>query len=63
MENEKNPWEIISGQLVYENPWIHLTEYQVITPAGKPGIYGKVHFKNIAIGVIALDEQGNTVLC
>ncbi len=62
MEHEKNPWETISSQLVYENPWINLTEYQVITPAGKPGIYGKVHFKNIAIGVIALDDQGNTYL-
>ncbi|MCX6332201.1 MAG: NUDIX hydrolase [Bacteroidetes bacterium] len=62
MEHEKNPWKTISGQLVYDNPWINVTEYQVITPAGTPGIYGKVHFKNIAIGVIALDEQGNTYL-
>jgi len=62
MEYEKNPWKTMSEKLVYENPWIHLTEYQVITPAGTPGIYGKVHFKNIAIGIIVLDEQGNTYL-
>jgi ADP-ribose pyrophosphatase len=48
MTNEKNPWETLGGKLVYDNPWINLTEYEVITPAGTPGIYGKVHFKNIA---------------
>ncbi len=62
MTNEKNPWKTISGKLVYDNPWINLTEYEVITPAGTAGIYGKVHFKNIAIGVIALDENNNTYL-
>ena len=50
MTNEKNPWKTISGKVVYDNPWINLTQYEVITPAGTPGIYGKVHFKNIAIG-------------
>jgi len=62
MTNEKNPWEIISGKLVYDNPWINLTQYEVITPAGTRGIYGKVHFKNIAIGVIVIDENGDTYL-
>jgi len=62
MEQEQNPWKTISGKIVYDNPWINLTEYQVITPAGTPGIYGKVHFKNIAIGIIVLDEEGNTYL-
>ena len=33
-----------------------------MTPANTPGIYGKIHFKNIAVGIIALDEQGNTYL-
>ena len=62
MTNEKNPWKTISGKLVYDNPWISLTEYEVITPAGTPGIYGKVHFKNTAIGVIVIDENGDTYL-
>jgi 8-oxo-dGTP pyrophosphatase MutT (NUDIX family) len=62
MEQEQNPWKTISGKIVYDNPWINLTEYQVMTPANTPGIYGKIHFKNIAVGIIALDEQGNTYL-
>ena len=47
---------------MYDNPWISLTEFDVITPAGTEGIYGKVHFKNIAIGVIAIDAEGYTYL-
>ena len=59
---EENPWKITSEKQVYENPWISLTEYQVINPSGNPGIYGKVHFKNIAIGVLPLDEDLHTYL-
>ena len=59
---EDNPWKIVSQKEVYSNPWIALTEYQVINPSGNPGIYGKVHYKNIAIGVIPLDNEMNTYL-
>jgi len=59
---EDNPWQITSQRDVYDNPWIKLTEYQVINPSGKPGIYGKVHFKNLALGVIPLDDELNTYL-
>jgi 8-oxo-dGTP pyrophosphatase MutT (NUDIX family) len=60
--SEENPWQITSEKKVYDNPWINLTEYQVINPSGNPGIYGKVHFKNFAIGIIPLDEDMNTWL-
>lgn len=63
MINEQhNPWTIIAQKNVYDNPWINVTEYDVINPSGGKGIYGKVHFKNIAIGVIPLDEENNTWL-
>ena len=61
MEN-KNPWTILSEKELYNNPWIRVDEFQVLNPAGKPGIYGKVHFKNLAIGILALDDQKNTWL-
>jgi len=54
----ENPWKTLSVRDVYDNPWISLTEYRVLNPAGKPGIYGKVHFKNLAIGIVALDIDG-----
>ena len=61
-QENKNPWTTLSSELKYNNPWISVTEFQVLNPAGKPGIYGKVHFKNKAIGIIPLDEKGNTWL-
>ena len=59
---EENPWQITSQKEIYDNPWINLTEYQVINPSGNPGIYGKIHFKNIAIGILPLDDEMNTYL-
>lgn len=59
---EKNPWKTLSSNHIYENPWIRLTEHQVINPGGGKGIYGEVHFKNLAIGIIAIDDHDNTWL-
>jgi 8-oxo-dGTP pyrophosphatase MutT (NUDIX family) len=58
----KNPWTTLSGETKYDNKWITVTEHQVLNPAGGKGIYGKVHFKNKAIGIIPLDADGNTWL-
>ena len=60
MNTESNPWKIITSKQVYDNPWIQLTEYDVINPNGGKGIYGKVHLKNTAIGVVVLDDMMNT---
>lgn len=57
-----NPWKTISSEEKYDNPWINVTEYQVINPAGGKGIYGKIHFKNKAIGIVPYDADGNTWL-
>ena len=58
----KNPWKTTSIKEIYENPWIRLTHREVINPAGKEGIYGVVHFKNLAVGVVPLDDDYNTWL-
>ena len=62
MNTEKNPWKTISIKEVYDNPWINVTHREVLTPAGTPGIYGRVHFKNTAVGIVPLDEALNTWL-
>jgi len=61
-EEIKNPWTTLSGEEKYENRWIRVTEYQVINPGGGRGIYGKIHFKNKGIGIIPVDNEGNTWL-
>lgn len=57
-ERESNPWKTLDRRLVYENPWIRLREDSVIRPDGNPGIYGVVEFKNLAVGVVAIDDHG-----
>ena len=62
MNTEINPWKINESKQVYDNKWIRLTEHKVLNPAGNEGIYGVVHFKNLAVGVLPLDEDHNTWL-
>jgi 8-oxo-dGTP pyrophosphatase MutT (NUDIX family) len=57
-----NPWKIISATETYNNRWISVYHEDVITPGGSKGVYGAIHFKNHAIGILPLDEQNNTWL-
>ena len=58
----ENPWKTHSSEEVYQSPWIKLTKHDVTNPGGLPGTYSVVHFKNLAIGVLVLDEEKNTWL-
>lgn len=59
---EHNPWTILDSRKIYENNWIGVTEHQVLNPSGGKGIYGEVHFRNYAIGILPLDQDMNTWL-
>ena len=54
----ENPWKVLAERRIYDNPWIGITEYDVINPGGGKGIYGKVHYKGLAIGVVPMDQDG-----
>lgn len=56
----KNPWHKKSEEIRYETPWIKVSHHEVITPGGSDGIYGCIHFKNLAVGIIPLDSDYNT---
>jgi 8-oxo-dGTP pyrophosphatase MutT (NUDIX family) len=62
MDETKNPWTVISKTTKYDNPWIRVDHHDVLNPGGGPGIYGTVHFKNIAAGIVPIDEKGNVIL-
>ena len=61
-QEEKNPWKTLNSEIKFETPWIKVTKHDVLNPAGKPGLYGVVTFKNLAIGVLPLDNDKNTWL-
>jgi ADP-ribose pyrophosphatase len=61
--NEKNsPWTILDKTVKYENNWIEVVHQNVLNPKGGSGIYGTVNFKNIAVGVVPIDDENNTWL-
>ncbi|MCP5540540.1 MAG: NUDIX hydrolase [Akkermansiaceae bacterium] len=61
-DDESNPWVTHESREVYANPWIRVREDRVTNPAGGPGIYGVVEYRNRAVGVIPLDAEGHTWL-
>lgn len=56
------PWTVLTKRLTYDNRWIRVTHHEVITPAGETGVYGTVHFKHLAIGIVPVDKDGHTYL-
>jgi 8-oxo-dGDP phosphatase len=56
------PWKRRAERLVFENPWIKVTEHAATAPTGKPASYGVVGFKNFAIAVLPIHADGTVVL-
>lgn len=56
------PWVRGPGREVYDNPWIRVTEFAATAPTGSPATYGLVSFKNYAVAVLPLFDDGTTVL-
>ena len=55
-------WKRKDRQTKYNNNWITIYHDEVVNPTGGDGIYGVVHFKNLAIGIIPIDDEGYTWL-
>ena len=58
----ENPWTVHAVTRVYETPWIAVDHADVTTPAGRPGVYGLVRFKNRAVGVLPIEDDGTVHL-
>ena len=56
----RGDWIVKNSKEVYDNPWITVRHSDVITPGDTDGIYGEVNFKNLAIGIIPIDQNGYT---
>jgi 8-oxo-dGTP pyrophosphatase MutT (NUDIX family) len=61
-KERRGPWTITAQRRVYENPWIRVNEYDVIRPDGAPGLYGVMEPKQLAVGVVPVFENGDTLL-
>lgn len=56
------PWARHSRRVGYENAWITVWHDEVTRPDGAPGVYGVVHFANLAAGVLVLDASDQVLL-
>jgi 8-oxo-dGTP pyrophosphatase MutT (NUDIX family) len=61
-QGARRPWQRLSRRTVYENAWITVWHDEVTRPDGQPGIYGIVHFANLAVGVVAIDADDRVLL-
>lgn len=59
---EANPWRRVSRRLAYENAWLQVHHDEVVRPDGEPGIYGVVHLRSVAVGVVAIDARDRVIL-
>ena len=55
-------WKKLGSKVVYDNPWITVYEDHVVNPGGGENQYGRIHFKNKAVAIVPLDDEGNTWL-
>jgi 8-oxo-dGTP pyrophosphatase MutT (NUDIX family) len=56
------PWRRGAERLVYDNPWIRVTEFDATAPTGQPARYGVVGFKNLAIAILPVHDDGTVTL-
>src|SRR5262249_34955072 len=58
----RNPWTRPSPAVAHQNPRVVVYHDEVLRPDGLPGVYGVVHFRNRAVGVVALDDEDRVLL-
>lgn len=57
-----SPWTRRSRRLAYENAWIQVFHDEVERPDGGPGVYGVVHPRTHAVGIVAIDDRDRVLL-
>lgn len=56
------PWKAGTERVAFENAWIRVTDQEAIAPTGRPSRYGVVRFKNLAVAVLPLHDDGSVTL-
>ena len=56
------PWKAGGERVAFESAWITVSDQTVTAPTGKPARYGLVRFKNLAIAVLPIHDDGTVTL-
>ena len=62
MTSQRGPWTVFDKVVHFESPWLRIDDHKALRPDGAPTRYGVVHFKNTALGVLPLFDNGDTIL-
>lgn len=49
-------WQLGTPIAKYDNPWMRVDDIPAVDPNGKDALYGLVHFKNLAVGIIPYED-------
>ena len=55
-------WGRGTARVVFDNPWIRVTEHDASAPTGRAASYGLVGFKNLAVAVMPIHDDGTITL-
>jgi 8-oxo-dGTP pyrophosphatase MutT (NUDIX family) len=56
------PWRPGEERVVFESGWVRVTDQTATAPTGKSARYGLVRFKNLAVAVLPIHEDGTVTL-
>ena len=56
------PWTPGKARVAFESDWITVVDQTAIAPTGNPARYGLVRFKNVAIAVLPIHDDGTVTL-
>lgn len=59
---EGNPWTFLSKREFIDNQWVNVSQHQVLNVAGNETTYNVVSFKNRAVGIVPLHDDGRITL-
>ena len=62
LKRHGEPWKAGAERVAFESGWITVTEQTAIAPTGRPSPYGLVKFKNLAVAVLPIHEDGTIIL-
>lgn len=60
--HNRGPWTVLGERVAFENPWMTVRSHDIITPGGDPGHYGVVCYKNLAMAVLPVFDNGDVTL-
>jgi 8-oxo-dGTP pyrophosphatase MutT (NUDIX family) len=56
------PWKPGDQRVAFESAWIKVIDQQAVAPTGRLAQYGLVRFKNVAIAILPIHEDGTVTL-